>query len=334
LATLCKEPALTLPCIIVAYDVALNFSKKKKILSLYSLARYSLYFAIAGVYLIIRFYALGSFVPEKKDLQFTLFEYILNIFSLFSQCLGKLILPIQLNFYHIFHPISSPLTLKAIIALLTVLVFIWVMIREFKKSWVVFIGMLFIIIPLIPTFYIPALAHGLKNAFAERYLYLPSFGFALLSALLFTWVQFKKQNQAKAFSVIVVSLICLYSIGTISRNDVWKDNYSIWLDTVRKSPDGDVPHGSLGYALIEKGRIDEAIPELQIALSLNPEFAEAHNNLGIAYRDKGLFGEALEEFSAAFWLNPADPLFSRNLKETYEMQRLFNEAKTRNRITN
>jgi len=334
LATLCKEPALTLPCIIIAYDVARNFSKKEKVLSPYSLARYSLYFAIAGLYLIIRFYALGSFTPAKNDLQITFYEYIINIFSLFSQYLEKMILPIQLNFYYIFHPISSPLAMKAIIALLSVSVFSWFMFREFKKNWVVFIGMLFILIPLLPAFYIPALSHGLKNSFAERYLYLPSFGFALLSALLFTWVQFKKQNQVKALSVIVVSLICLYSIGTISRNAVWKDNYSLWLDTVSKSPDGDIPHGSLGYALIQKGRIDEAIRELQIALSLNADLAEAHNNLGVAYRDKGLIDDAIEEFRAAYLLNPADPLFSRNLKETYEMQRLFNEARTRNKITN
>jgi tetratricopeptide (TPR) repeat protein len=174
----------------------------------------------------------------------------------------------------------------------------------------------------------------LKNSFTERYLYLPSFGFALLSAPLFTWVQFKKQTQVKALSVIMVSLICLYSIGTISRNAVWKDNYSLWLDTVSKSPDGDIPHGSLGYALLQKGRIDEAIRELQIALLLNADFAEAHNNLGVAYRDKGLIDDAIEEFRAAYLLNPADPLFSRNLQETYEMQRLFNEAKKRNKIAN
>ena len=334
LATLCKEPALTLPCLLIAYDVALNFSKKEQVLSLYSLARYSLYFAIVGVYFIIRFYALGSFAPVTNDLQITFYEYFMNIFLLFSQYLGKLILPIQLNFYYIFHPISSPLTMKAMIALLTVSVFIWFVLREFKKSQVVFIGMLFIVIPLLPALYIPGLSHGMKNSFAERYLYLPSFGFVLLSALLVTWAQIKKQNLAKAMTVITVSLICLYSIGTINRNAIWKDNYSLWLDTVRKSPDGDIPHGSLGYALLEKGQIDEAISELQIALSLNPDFAEAHNNLGVAYRRKGLIDEAIEEFGAAYWLNSADPLFGRNLKETYEIQRSLNEAKTRSNTAN
>ncbi len=41
-------------------------------------------------------------------------------------------------------------------------------------------------------------------------------------------------------------------------------------------------HNDLGQALLEEGRVDEALAALREALRLRPEFVQAHNNLGIA----------------------------------------------------
>jgi Flp pilus assembly protein TadD len=38
-------------------------------------------------------------------------------------------------------------------------------------------------------------------------------------------------------------------------------------------------HYNLGFALYSKGRLDEAIRELQETLKLKPDYAEASNNL-------------------------------------------------------
>jgi len=32
-------------------------------------------------------------------------------------------------------------------------------------------------------------------------------------------------------------LVALYSAGTVQRNAVWKDDYSLYRDTIEKSPD-------------------------------------------------------------------------------------------------
>jgi tetratricopeptide (TPR) repeat protein len=52
---------------------------------------------------------------------------------------------------------------------------------------------------------------------------------------------------------------------------------------------------NLGTALLNRGRVEEAIPELRAAIELQPSFAEAHCNLGQALRDQGKFTEALAE---------------------------------------
>ena len=56
IGTLCKEPAITLPALLLAYDMLLN---KKKPGFQFIVKRYALFVLAASAYLGIRFYALG-----------------------------------------------------------------------------------------------------------------------------------------------------------------------------------------------------------------------------------------------------------------------------------
>jgi len=41
------------------------------------------------------------------------------------------------------------------------------------------------------------------------------------------------------------------------------------------------PHNGLGFAVLQKGRLDQAISHFEKALELKPTLAAAHNNLGM-----------------------------------------------------
>ena len=299
LAALCKEPALTLPFILIGYDYAM---RKEKVYSTAFLKKYIPYFVIAGVYLIMRFHALGDFAPRRVHAELTNFEYIINIFPLFTQYLEKLVLPINLNAFYVFHPISSLSEANGILSFIIAVAFVVFIYIALRRNKMVFLGLLFIIVPLLPVLYIPGLG---ENTFTERYLYLPSFGFVILGASLLGWL--RVHNRSKAFiSITLISLVLigLYSTLTINRNKIWKDEYELFSDTVRKSPDGWIPHLSLGVVFYDKGQIDEALEQFQIALKLNPNFAKTHNNLGNAYSKKGRIDEAIEQYQIALKLNP------------------------------
>ena len=171
----------------------------------------------------------------------------------------------------------------------------------YRKDRLLFLSVLFVIVPLVPVFYIKAIS---GNPFAERYLYLPSFGFVLLLATLLSRTNEKLPRAAKSITIVMIVIVGLYSVGTITRNNIWKDNYTLWSDTVKKSPDIAEAHFNLGIAYKSRGQLDMAMAEYRTALRLKPDYAEAHNNLATAYAARGQLDMAIAEFRTVLWLYP------------------------------
>jgi tetratricopeptide (TPR) repeat protein len=299
LATLCKEPALTFPLIIVAYDYSFSREAARP---LDYLKRSSPYLGAAAVYFLLRYNALGGFAPVSRHGELSAYQYLINVFPLFQQYLGKLLLPIHLNAYHMFTPISSMLEWNGALSLAATLVFGGAVLLALKKRGLVFFALALVLVPLLPALYIPGAG---ENTFAERYLYLPSFGLVLLVALLAGRVVLRKPRWSVPVATALALVTALYSLGTVQRNAVWKDDERLWRDVVQHSPNSAVPHYNLASALNARGRIDEAIGEYQTAIRIQPA-AVAYTSLGVAYQAKGLINEAIEQYRLALRLQPGD----------------------------
>jgi Flp pilus assembly protein TadD len=68
-----------------------------------------------------------------------------------------------------------------------------------------------------------------------------------------------------------------------------------------------------GRALLEEGRLNEAIAELSRAASLDPHLSQAHSLLAVAYDRKGLHDRAKESYERAVDVNNHDPEALNNL---------------------
>ncbi|HUI66968.1 MAG TPA: tetratricopeptide repeat protein [Nitrospirota bacterium] len=299
LATLYKEPALTFPLILAAYDYTCS---RDALRPFEYLKRYSGYLGAATVYFILRVNALGRFAPVRRYGELSAYEYLINALSLFRQYLGKLLLPTHLNAYHVFLPISSILERNGLLSLAITMIFAGTILLAFKKSRPAFFALALVLVPLLPALYIPGAG---ENTFAERYLYLPSFGFVLLVALLAGRIVLRKPRWSVPLAAALALIAALYSFGTVQRNGVWKDDEHLWRDVVQHSPDSAVPHYNLACALNAQGRIDEAIGEYQAAIKIRPAVV-AYTSLGAAYQSKGLINEAIEQYQLAVRLEPGD----------------------------
>lgn len=354
LSSLCKETALTLPLILMVYDLALRNEKfsVKKILTRF------LPFGIAGaIYLIMRFNALGGLAPEKKHLYLSAYQHLINVFPLFSQYLQKLILPVNLNAFYVFHPVYSPFEIKTILSFALLAALSIIAVASFKKYRMEFFALILITVPLLPVLYIPGLG---ENTFTERYLYLPSAGFSILAGLLIAGAKVKIPSGIYLAASTLLIVAGLYSFATVNRNIVWKDDLSLYSDTAKKSPDGFIPNNNLGYALMKAGRIDEALKQLKAALSLKPDMvdimlnnciflmqkgltdkamlelnnvllldpgrADGHYYLGRTYALKGWLSQALDEYREVVRLKSDYPHIHSDLAEVYAMQGRVNEA--------
>jgi tetratricopeptide (TPR) repeat protein len=324
-ASLCKETALTLPFFLFVYDVAVR--KEKEGLARY-LKRYIPYALAAGMYFVLRIHALKVFAPWKSQSDWSPAAYALDIMFLFSKYIEKLLFPVNLNNWHFYQPPTSYLSADGIISLAVTAIFLGALFltAKAKRSRLAFLGLLFVVVPLLPTFYLPALTQGIKNAFMERYLYLPSVGFVLLIALLIAGIKDRGPGWAAALVTAFSIATVLYSIGTVSRNAAWKDSYTLWSDAATKSPGSAEPYNALGDYFKEKGMLDEAIEQYRRGLRISPQTAHLHSNLGVVYALKGNNDQAVKQIKTALLLRPGFPDAHDSLGVIYARMGRYDEA--------
>ncbi len=87
--------------------------------------------------------------------------------------------------------------------------------------------------------------------------------------------------------IAFVFLIFICINKTRTRNEVWKDEISIWSDAVVKSPKKARPYNNLGSAYASAKNHDKAIELYNKAITIKPDYVEAYNNLANAYNATG-----------------------------------------------
>jgi Flp pilus assembly protein TadD len=85
-------------------------------------------------------------------------------------------------------------------------------------------------------------------------------------------------------------------------------------------------HLSEGRALLASGRINEAIEELSLAISLDPSLSEAHNLLGVAFDRKGMGEQARNSYEQAVKAEPEDAQTLNNLGYSFYLNGNYRAA--------
>ena len=146
-------------------------------------------------------------------------------------------------------------------------------------------GLGWLFVHLLPTSLIPR-----ADLLSERNLYLASIGLILavvvLVVLLLQWlteaVPSPRMGRVVGCS-LALPVVLVLSLLTYQRNLLYRDEVSLWSDTVRKSPAKARPHNNLGHAYAMQGDWEQAIEEFRIAARLDPDYALAKKNLRDAY---------------------------------------------------
>jgi protein O-mannosyl-transferase len=298
LAVFCKETSVTLLPMLLLYEYLFRSERP----GLRQLAeRYLPYLGPIALYLAMRFHALGGVAPMRRHADLSTFQHLLNAPVLFAQYLGKLIAPVNLNIFYVLHPVLSVGDLRFLGSLAAVAGFLGAAVYFLKKDKALFLSLVLLSLPLVPVLYIPVLG---ENSFAERYLYFPSVGFAMAVGYLYRTEVAGRNSWRLPVQALLVVCLAIFGVGTTVRNQVWHDEFSLWTDTVPKSPDSDLVHHNMGNALAEKGDIDGAIREFQIGIGIKPDGFDLYNSLGVALSKKGDQQGAIKALQKAMTLSP------------------------------
>lgn len=288
-ALLFKETAAAWLVIIFLYD----YSKGRALRDRWK--AYGLFIAAGVVYGILRFNAIGG-VMHHKQAELSAFEAVINIFPLVAAYFAKLVLPVNLSAIYEFHPARSAFDLRVIIGAAVVLAFSAALFFSRRRP-AVFVGLSMMAVPLLPVLYVPALS---SSAMADRYLYLPSAGLAIVLASLASRLDGK---AAKASMVLAVALLVAWASGSVARSHVWRSDYTLWADAAGKAPNSPNAHYNYAWASQNAGNLREAVEHYRRAASLAPS-ADAHYNLGVIFMGQSMIEEADAEFRAALGIDP------------------------------
>ncbi len=167
---------------------------------------------------------------------------------------------------------------------------------------------------------------------AERLLYMPSVGFVLAAAVLL-WRLAKRLSpktppatleQLRPALVVGMLVVAGYSLLTIVRNPVWKDNLTLFSTDISVSPNSAKLRNALGGELVvqsasepdsirKEDMLREAVGHLQEAVAIHPNYKNAYLLLGNAHYYLGNYEEAIAYYRRALELAPGYAEANRNL---------------------
>ncbi|MBL0190688.1 MAG: tetratricopeptide repeat protein [Saprospiraceae bacterium] len=318
-ALMSKENAITF---LAIFPLILYFFYDKSISQ--GIVKSSVMWVCAAVFLVIRFRILGASLaaPSGTELMnnpfikivngqympFTTGEKFATILYTWGLYLKLLIFPHPLT--HDYYPrhvdmmtFGNP---KVLISILIYLGLIFVAYRSFMDKKPMGFAILFFLL----TFSIVSnLLFPIGTNMSERFMYMPSVGFALGIGLLFSYLWKRKINPSLILGLLVIIFLG-FSYKTISRNTVWVSNSSLFLTDVKTSVNSAKLQNAAGGTLwdlsvLEKDSVKrkemwaEAKIHLNKALEIHPNYKEAHLLMGNVLYAENNFKMALAHYDGA-----------------------------------
>ncbi len=143
------------------------------------------------------------------------------------------------------------------------------------------------------------------SLFAERNMYLPSFGWSLAAAVVAEWAWRGAGKGRKPLLAAGVLLLASMSATTVWRNGKFADHLTIISTTTANCPGSARAHFLHAAELAALGRPEEALPGFRRALEIAPGHAEARSGLARALAALGRAEEAAVEARRARATDPA-----------------------------
>ncbi|MBI5621182.1 tetratricopeptide repeat protein [Candidatus Gottesmanbacteria bacterium] len=268
------------------------------------------YVAMLFIYLSLRYLALGPYIFYTKALDFvenplpfvSISERVLTAFKVLTLYIEKLIYPIELSndySYNVIPIVKNPFgSWESLLGIGIVIGILVLVIHPKTRSTPLGLGALLF---FLPYFLISNFVLMIGTIMAERLVYFSSFGFALIVAYLFTFLQSPKLRR-----VLICVILILYGWRTITRNEEWLSNDALYAVNLKNHPEGFLTQLYWGTALVGKNQIEDAKKHLAQAQDIYPNNPKLITTLGAIAQEEGnttqaerYYKEAISKYNLA-----------------------------------
>jgi tetratricopeptide (TPR) repeat protein len=281
------------------------------------------FFALAAISSFVTFLAQrsGGAVTPLESLP--LESRVANALVSYGSYIGKMIWPDRLA---VFYPYPDVLSLwqAAGAGLLLGCISLLVILAARRRPYLM-VGWLWYLGTLVPVI---GLVQVGEQAMADRYTYVPLIGLFIILAmgvpdLLSGW-RYRRIVMAISASLLLLILM----IVTWIQVGYWQNGVTLFEHSLKVTPNNSISQFSLGIALNDQGKPQEAIVHYAEALRFKPDNVEAHYNLGVAVAQQGKIQEAIAHFTKALEIKPDHANARNNLGVILASQGRTKEAIT------
>ncbi len=319
LGLMSKPMLVTLPFVLLLLDYwplgrfrfgySDNCNKSQKILSTMSIILEKIPFLFFSAALSV----VAIFTQNKEGALAPLDVYslkvrIANALVSYINYIGKMLWPSKLAILYP-HQVNLPWWKVTVASLLLALISFLVIIAIRKKPYII-VGWLWYIGTLIPVIGLVQIG---GQSMADRYTYIPLIGLFIIIGwgtpeLVARW----RYRKILLFTTSTIVILILMTI-TWKQVKHWKNNITLFENTLKVTSNNFKIHTNLGTALYNQGKVNEATIHLLEALRINPDYALTHSTLGVAFHSQGKIDKAIYHYSEALRIKSDDPLTHYNL---------------------
>ena len=223
---------------------------------------------------------------------------IANALVSYTNYIGKMIWPRDLAILYP-HPGMVPAWQAAGAALILALTTFFVirLMRRFRylaMGWFWYLGTLVPVIGLIQV--------GLQ-AMADRYTYVPLIGLFIMIAWGIDELSSQWHHKRTILAVVSVMTLSGLMISTWNQLPCWRNSVSLFQHALKTTQNNSTAHLNLGMALVDQGKMDEAVSHFMEVLKINPREEKAYINLGYSFYKAGKYDEAIAWSREALRIN-------------------------------
>lgn len=260
--------------------------------------------------------------------------YFLTQFNVKITYLRLFFFPLKQSFDYDYPVSRSLFELPVLISLVILILLLVIAVKIFHRYRLLSFSVFWFFLALLPeSSFIPQ-----PDVISEHRLYLPLVGFCIFSVCVMYYMLAVKNRK---LLVVLLSVITVFfCVLTFRRNIIWRDEISLWTDTIAKSPDKARPYNERGNAYIGKGSYADAIADFNKAIEIDAKTpskvknplhsysirARIYYNRANAYQKMGNLEQALSDYSRSIEINSINPGSYNNRAIIYAARNEYDQA--------